>query len=160
MDHVDNVLHSEIGNGFCCYWISIIAFISYHFSLFGSACQHRQFICVQKYRIDFKFFSPNKLLIMFDMYSHNEIIKHIYFKYFISGSKVISVQRYSIIAITIHYILRYCVTLCHSIAKLSFLIVTALGTCEPLSCFNVISLSKFEPLSLLIVITLRTWHKR
>jgi hypothetical protein len=41
------------------------------------------------------------------MYSHNDIIEHIYFKYFITGSKVISVQRYSVIAITLPSILRY-----------------------------------------------------
>jgi hypothetical protein len=28
------------------------------------------------------------------MCSHNEIIEHFYFKYFIAGSKVIGVQRY------------------------------------------------------------------
>jgi hypothetical protein len=32
---------------------------------------------------------------MCNMRSHNEIIEHIYFKYFIAGSKVISVQYYS-----------------------------------------------------------------
>jgi hypothetical protein len=32
---------------------------------------------------------------MCNICSHNEIIEHIYFKYFIVGSKVISVQRYS-----------------------------------------------------------------
>jgi hypothetical protein len=29
------------------------------------------------------------------MYCHNKIIKYIYLKYFMTGSKVISVQRYS-----------------------------------------------------------------
>jgi hypothetical protein len=96
---------------------------------------------------------------MCNMYSHNEIIEHIYFKYFITISKVISVQHYSVIAITLRYILRYCITLYHSIAKLSFLIVIALGTYEPLSRLKVIALSKFEPLSLLKFIALRTWHK-
>jgi hypothetical protein len=52
------------------------------------------------------------------MYSHNEIIEHIYFKYFMTGSKVISVQRYSVIAITLRYILGCRITLYHSIAKL------------------------------------------
>jgi hypothetical protein len=82
------------------------------------------------------------------MYSHNEIIEHIYFKYFITGSKVISVQRYSVIAITLRYVLRYRITLYLSTAKLSFLIVIALSTYEPLSRLKVIVLSKFEPLSL------------
>jgi hypothetical protein len=94
------------------------------------------------------------------MYSHHEIIKHIYFKYFITGSKVIIIQRYSFIAITLHYMLHYRIMLYHSIAKLSFLNVIALDTKEPLSCLKVIALSKFEPLSLLKVIALRTWHKR
>jgi hypothetical protein len=94
------------------------------------------------------------------MYSHNEIIEHIYFKYFITGSKVISVQRYSVIAITLRYTLRYCLMLYHSIAKLSFLIVIALGTYKPLPHLKVIALSKFELLSLQKVIILRTWHKR
>jgi hypothetical protein len=62
------------------------------------------------------------------MYSHNEIIEHIYFKYFTTGSKVISVQRYSVIVITLCYMLRYSITLYNSIAKLSFLNVIALGT--------------------------------
>jgi hypothetical protein len=110
--------------------------------------------------MDFKFFSPNKLLITCNMCSHNEIIEHIYFKYFIAGSKVISVQRYSVIAITLRYMLRYRITLYNSIAKFSFLNVFALSTEEPLSCLNVIALSKFEPLSLLKVIALRTWHKQ
>ncbi len=66
------------------------------------------------------------------MCSHNEIIEHIYFKYFIEESKVISVQRYSVIAITLRYKLRYCITLSNSIAKLSFVNVIALGTQEPL----------------------------
>ncbi len=92
------------------------------------------------------------------MYSHNEIIEHIYFKYFITGSKVISVPRYGVIATTLPYILRNRITLYHSIAKLSFLIVIALGTYEPLSRLEVIALSKFEPLSLLKVIALRTCH--
>jgi hypothetical protein len=66
------------------------------------------------------------------MCSHNQIIEHIYFKYFIAGSKVISFQRYSDIAITLRYMLRYCITLYNSIAKLSFLNVIALDTQEPL----------------------------
>ncbi len=140
--------------------ISVIASNSYRFSLFGSAFQLLQFICVQKYRKDFKFSSLNKLLITCNIDSHNEIIEQIYFKYFITGSKVISVQCYCVIAITLCYIQRYRVTLYHSIAKLSFLIVIALGTQEPLSRLKVIALSKFEPLSLLKVIALRTWHKR
>jgi hypothetical protein len=88
------------------------------------------------------------------MCSHNEIIEHICFKYFIAGSKVISVQRYSVIAIMLLYKLRYRITLYNSIAKLSFLNVIALGTHEPLSHLKVIALSKFEPLSLLKVIPL------
>ncbi len=95
----------------------IIASISYCYSLFGSAFQLCQFICVQKYRIDLKLFLPNKLLITCNMFSHNEIIEHIYFKYSIIGSKVISVQRYSIIysvlAITLRYILHNRITLYH-----------------------------------------------
>jgi hypothetical protein len=51
------------------------------------------------------------------MYSRKEIIEHIYFKYFITGSKVISIQHYSFIAITLCYILRYRITLYHSIAS-------------------------------------------
>jgi hypothetical protein len=97
---------------------------------------------------------------MCNMYSHNAIIEHIYLQYSITGSKVISVQRYSVIAITLCYILRYRITLYHSIAKLSFLIIIALGTYEPLSRLKITALSKFEPLSLLKVITLKTWHKR
>jgi hypothetical protein len=94
------------------------------------------------------------------MCSVNEIIELIYFKYLIDGLKVISVQCYSVIAITLCYMLRYCITFYNSIAKLSFINVIALGTQEPLSCLKVIALSKFEPLSLLKVIALRTWHKR
>jgi hypothetical protein len=67
------------------------------------------------------------------MCRHAEIIEHIYFKYFIAGSKVISIQRYSVIAITLRYMLRYRITLYNSIAKLSFLNVIALGTQEPLA---------------------------
>jgi hypothetical protein len=52
------------------------------------------------------------------MYSHN----------FIIGKKVISIQRYSVIAIKLRYMLRYCITPYYSIAKLSFLNVIALGT--------------------------------
>jgi hypothetical protein len=87
------------------------------------------------------------------MYSHNEIIEHSYFKYFIAGLRVISVQRYSVIAITLRNKLRYRITIYTSIAKLSFLNVMAPGTQEPLS-----HRSKFELLSLLKVIALRTWH--
>ncbi len=42
-----------------------------------------------------------------------------------------SVKRYSVIAITLCYILRYRIMLYHSIAKLSFLNVIALDTQEP-----------------------------
>jgi hypothetical protein len=94
------------------------------------------------------------------MCSHNEIIEHIYFKYFIAGSEVNSVQRYSAIEITLRFMLRYRITLYNSVAKLSFLNVIALSTQEPLSYLKVIALSKFEPLLLLKVIALRTWHKR
>jgi hypothetical protein len=94
------------------------------------------------------------------MCSHNEIIKHIYFKNFITGSKVISVQRYSVIAITLRYMLRYRITLYNIIAKLSFLNVIALGTQEPLSRLKVKALSKFAPELLLKVIALWTWYKR
>jgi hypothetical protein len=94
------------------------------------------------------------------MYIQTKIIKNIYFQYFITGSKVISVQLYTVIAITLRFILRYCITLYHSIAKLSFLNVIALGTLESLSRLKVIALSKFEPLSLLKVTALRIWHKR
>jgi hypothetical protein len=102
----------------------------------------------------------NLLFNLCNKCSHNEIIEYIYFKYFITASKVISVQRYSVIAITLRYMLRYRITLYDIIAKLSFLNVIALGTQEPLSRRKVIALSKFEPLSLLKVIALRTWHKR
>jgi hypothetical protein len=61
------------------------------------------------------------------MYIQNKIIENIYFKNFITGSKVISVQFYSVIAITLCYILHYHITLYHSIAKLSFLNVITLG---------------------------------
>jgi hypothetical protein len=81
---------------------------------------------------------------MCHMYSHNKIFEHIYFKYYTTGSKVISVQRYIVIAIMLRYILRYHITLYHSIAKLSFLIEIALGTYQPLSRLKVIDLSKFE----------------
>jgi hypothetical protein len=62
------------------------------------------------------------------MCSQNEIIEYIYFKHFIVGSKVISVQRYSVIAIMQHYMLHYRIALYNSIAKLSFLNVIVLGT--------------------------------
>ncbi len=42
-----------------------------------------------------------------------------------------SIKRYSVIAIMLRYILRYRITLYHSIAKLSFLNVIALDTQEP-----------------------------
>jgi hypothetical protein len=77
-----------------------------------------------------------------------------------AGSKVINVQRFSVIAITLRDMLLYCITLYNSVAKLSFLNVIALGTQEPLSRLKVITLSKFKPSSLLKVIALRTWHKR
>jgi hypothetical protein len=67
---------------------------------------------------------------------------------------------YSVKAITQRYILRYRITLYHSIAKLSCLNVNALVTKEPLSRLKVIALAMFEPLSLLKVIALRKWHKR
>jgi hypothetical protein len=128
-----------------CYWSLFLIWICFSTSPI--------FFCVQKYRIDLSF-SPNKLLITCNMCSHNEIIEHIYFKYFIAGSKIISVQHYSVIAITLLYKLRYRITLYNSIAKLSFLNVIALGTQKPLSHLKVIALSKFEPLSLLTVILL------
>jgi hypothetical protein len=70
---------------------------------------------------------------MCHMCNHNEIIEHSYFKYFIEGLKVISVQRYSVIAITLRYMLRYRITIYTSIAKLLFLNVIPLGTQDPLS---------------------------
>ncbi len=48
------------------------------------------------------------------MYSHNEIIEHFYFQYFIIGTIVTSVQRYSG---TLRYMLRYRITLYYSIAN-------------------------------------------
>jgi hypothetical protein len=53
------------------------------------------------------------------MYSHNEIIKHIYFKYSITGSKVISVQRYSDNA-TLHIALLHNALLQHSKVIVSY----------------------------------------
>jgi hypothetical protein len=50
----------------------------------------------------------------------NKISENIYFKYFKTGSKVIGIWRFSVIEITLCYILRYPITLYHSIAKLSF----------------------------------------
>jgi hypothetical protein len=94
------------------------------------------------------------------MYIQNKIIENNYFKHFITGSKVISVQRYCIIAITLCYIFCYRTMLYHSIAKLLFQNDIALGTQEQLSRLKVIALSKFKPLSLLKDIALRTWHKR
>jgi hypothetical protein len=62
------------------------------------------------------------------MYTQNKIIENIYFKYFKTGSKVISIYRYSVKAMTQWYILRYHITLYHSIAKLLSLNVITLGT--------------------------------
>jgi hypothetical protein len=62
------------------------------------------------------------------MYTQNKIIENIYLKYFKTGSKVIGVKHYSVIAITLSYTLHYRITQYHSIAKLSFLQVIALGT--------------------------------
>jgi hypothetical protein len=53
------------------------------------------------------------------MYTQNKIVENIYFMYLKTGLKVISVKRYSVTAITLHYILRYRMTLYHSIATLS-----------------------------------------
>ncbi len=101
--------------------ISVIAYISYRFSLFGSAFQLLQFLCVQKYRIDFKLFSPNKLLIKCNIYIQSQQDHRTYlFQILYTGSKVISVQHCSVIAITVCYILCYHIMLYHSIAKLSF----------------------------------------
>jgi hypothetical protein len=47
------------------------------------------------------------------MYTPNKIIKRIYYKYFKTGSKVISVRHYSVIAITLCYIFALCTTLQH-----------------------------------------------
>jgi hypothetical protein len=94
------------------------------------------------------------------MCSRNEIIEHIYFKHFIAGSKVISVQRYSVTAITLHYLLRYRIMLYNNIAKISFLNDITLGTQEQLLRLKVIAPSKFELFLLLKVIAPRTWHKQ
>jgi hypothetical protein len=94
------------------------------------------------------------------MATQNMTIEHIYLQVLKTGSKVILVTRYSVIVITLHYILRYRIRLYHSIAKLSFLNVIVLGISEPLSHLKVIALLKFDPLSLLKIFALRTWHKR
>jgi hypothetical protein len=60
------------------------------------------------------------------MYSNNKIIKNIFISNTLfTGLKVISAR---VIAITLRYILRYRIMLYHSIAKLLFLNVIALGT--------------------------------
>jgi hypothetical protein len=62
------------------------------------------------------------------MHSQNMIVKNIYFKYFKTGSKVIGILRYSVITITLCYIVRYRITLYRSIAKFLYLNIIALST--------------------------------
>jgi hypothetical protein len=61
------------------------------------------------------------------MYTQNMIIEHIYLQVLKTGLKVILATSYSVIAIMLHYILRYRIRLYHSIAKLSFLNVINTG---------------------------------
>ncbi len=56
---------------------------------------HLHFFCSSSQAGCSRVIASDTLLITCNKYSHNEIIEHIYFKYFITGSKVISIQHYS-----------------------------------------------------------------
>jgi hypothetical protein len=76
-----------------------------------------------------------------------KIMEEIYFTYFNTGLKDIGVWHFSVIEITLHYILRYRTTPYHSVAKLPFLNVITLGTREPFSRLKVISLFKYQEIT-------------
>ncbi len=77
-----------------------------------------------------------------------------FFKYIRRASKAVGAKHYIVIALTVCYILHYCMMLQHSGEKLLLLRVIASSSYEPLSHPKVIDLSKFEPLWLLKVFSL------
>jgi hypothetical protein len=84
----------------------------------------------------------------------DSIFFQFFFKYIRRASKAVGAKHYIVIALTLCYILHYCMMLQHSGEKLLFLWVIASSSYEPLSHPKVIALSKFEPLWLLKVFSL------